>query len=1138
MAYAEKYKFEWRSPMREQLLYRVSILEDGYSGSANTLYPTGDCITITQGGRDDRELEPIRASEAEISLLCVGIDELYSEFYALDPLRYKVVVREEREQGTYIKWVGYLSTGSYSQPYAKPPYTVTLKANDGIAALKTFTYAADDGSLHRGKRSVKGLLEYLLTPLGMSVEVWGYDAVSPRGGYDSSLDNIYISDESIYLAYDFEAPTYYDVLSDLLSTFGLTLFQSQGRWVVRSFAALGLSTRPAGWQPLHARYSNYGDTLPILGNAEEGEGMSAAAELSFLSPLRELSVQRDNSQGDAPLTTMRDPNRWYVKSVKEKKRQGKTGVRIMLDTRRAPENIVPMGGLFLGYAAYSLDYAMQPCPSMELGLNIDVHNLANPEEGGFHSFYMAVLAVPATIDPLTWLETVANNINFVDRMPDDIWVWSPDSPYDESISTTEQWVSIKTNSILDIFRYSKKYDLQQPDRKMSFYTRYSERAMVTDNVSMSVVGIPGAAERYNLVVLVSGAANQYTINQGPQGWRFYSAFELGDPQISMSTDSGITPHDNREQITMAPMGLDTESYSQTFYEGTAQPISPAFFLPSILDKNDVPVIGFVNTSSGAMLVDSIATKLAVMRYAVTRQLDGEVYVKAPIDLNTLWHDTDGRIYYTNYIRHLMRRGLCEVQLREMLPLAQPTSLNVSAYGIPDQVVGLDTALFFVPVSGGALYRISTVDSTIRALHSSGGTLRIAKGNGCCCLIEEVAETSVSYTYNLYAYDDSGKLLSYVEDLYDAVSAPTSGTTVDKRNYARSARFDIYTMTWILANTDTTAGKIMMAMLDDGGGLIIEQTTDGRMVGGVNMMTNGFTIQAYATISGQTVTQTWWHSNAYHNELDYEILTDFSSPEAVAMSNDIYIVSYDPSSDAVNIYARESSKMDCDTSSPLYTGVSHSVVALNSALVLMRNNLGVAVVYDGRVGQAFEIPNSTISDTLALVGDTVLVISGSAIARYRIFGAQAESVATPLMTRLGEAVTDASGRVVMVRATATSGDSYQSRYTGEQMDTLFAKANTAYQLPQGGIPMDDLSDEVKNAIAAGGGGGGSLNSVDIAVDSSSSSYIKFTHEGTDDGLQEYTVKVLTKGIDDNGDGVATAKDIRTLLAKRFSAKIIK
>lgn len=87
-------------------------------------------------------------------------------------------------------------------------------------------------------------------------------------------------------------------------------------------------------------------------------------------------------------------------------------------------------------------------------------------------------------------------------------------------------------------------------------------------------------------------------------------------------------------------------------------------------------------------------------------------------------------------------------------------------------------------------------------------------------------------------------------------------------------------------------------------------------------------------------------------------------------------------------------------------------------------------------------------------------------------------------------------------------------------------------------MDDLSDEIRNAIAAGGGGGGSLDSVDIAVDSSSSNYIEFTHEGTDEGLQEYTVKVLTKGIDDSGDGVATATDIRTVLAKRFAAKIIK
>ena len=164
MAYGLKYRFEWQSPMREKSLYQVVIYEEGYTGAVRPLYPSGEKMVVTQGSIDDNELVPIKPTEITLTLLCKEYNEPYASFYTLDPKKYRIFVTECTDM-CIPKWSGYIATGDYSQPYAKPPYQVTVKANDGFGILKAMPYLDANDELFARDLTIRELLEFLLSPL-------------------------------------------------------------------------------------------------------------------------------------------------------------------------------------------------------------------------------------------------------------------------------------------------------------------------------------------------------------------------------------------------------------------------------------------------------------------------------------------------------------------------------------------------------------------------------------------------------------------------------------------------------------------------------------------------------------------------------------------------------------------------------------------------------------------------------------------------------------------------------------------------------------------------------------------------------------------------------------------------------------
>ena len=133
-----KFRGEFNAAPRANRSYAVEITDYTYFDEPKPLKFAGDYVTITYGERDGSELQPIKASECELSILCDDDSSPYAELYTLDPSEHRLFVYESVDGGEYkCIWRGYIATGEYAQSLKNAPYHLTVRANDGFAILKS-----------------------------------------------------------------------------------------------------------------------------------------------------------------------------------------------------------------------------------------------------------------------------------------------------------------------------------------------------------------------------------------------------------------------------------------------------------------------------------------------------------------------------------------------------------------------------------------------------------------------------------------------------------------------------------------------------------------------------------------------------------------------------------------------------------------------------------------------------------------------------------------------------------------------------------------------------------------------------------------------------------------------------------------
>ena len=214
MAYGVKYRFQLES--YNKTVYRVDLLEDGYSGTITTR-PLGKAPVLRM-----QEADPFRSTSCDLVLECQSDGE-YIDLYTTDPFHFKVeVYRIDDNDGAWIIWRGFVPTEIYSEPDIAPPYDVRITATDGIGLLKEYTFEAV------GAKSIRAHICDLLEKTGDSAPMYYY---ATKLSVYQSTEVAFMDDALIDLDY-LAGENCYDVLKAILVSLRSVLIYRGSHWLI------------------------------------------------------------------------------------------------------------------------------------------------------------------------------------------------------------------------------------------------------------------------------------------------------------------------------------------------------------------------------------------------------------------------------------------------------------------------------------------------------------------------------------------------------------------------------------------------------------------------------------------------------------------------------------------------------------------------------------------------------------------------------------------------------------------------------------------------------------------------------------------------------------------------------------------
>ena len=926
MAYGVKYRADWQSPMRDKRAYRIEIYEDGYTGDVSPLYPTGDVLTITRGSIDDDEFEPIRGSEAKLSLLCKDAGDPYLSLFTTSATKYKMIISTEVADMWTQYWEGYLATSSYSQPFALPPYKVSLSAVDGLALLANIPFRDDNGERYSGTMTLGEIIFKIVRKVSSMTIMYGpMDSVTPGDG--GTMTSLSLDVGTIYSALG-EDVSSYDVLSAILRTLRLSIHQTWWYWSIRSIASLNVESRAT----LGSYVNNNGVPIPLYSDSGDAHGVSTSATLSLLPAYASLKVSRPEAQEKRVNTlSMLDPTRWrringdnygfYTKAVDG-------GIRMSASTVKGGYNKY-MGGY------YVMDGTITPGGNVTMTFQASILSLSEGER----PIGIGVWLTDADIADISKLLELGEDTG------KNTWkAWDNEA---------KSWGGIDAGdtTINSIQLTSSRY---QP-----IDIPCSPSSLTATDVTITTAGLPtisSVGKPCRVVVLIAGPDGGYPLHP----------IEMRDPQISFEQgDTQIVDADD-DDIVISESGLGSITYNQAFADSLVDVGGGvAYAAPLIVTDTGTTLQGLITPTMRPLLIDAAERDIKMLRNRPIRQIDGEVDSGLLVDLDALWVDREGRKYYTNYISHKLRRGIDLVQLRELPNTISPGApKGVVKYTPSGGVVGLDTCAYIATASSRTIVRYDVATDTATAFLSSvSGTYEVTlnEGIGCASMI-----TYNGTNYTIYAYDTHGTLLSRI----DKVNAIGRFGSEYNDVMCRSARFDATTKMWTLVGGGS---KVLYIWRLDANGREIYWVTISlsryTSPADFRLIPNGF---FYRSKPSNMTAYTGYVASNITNELGYGTL--LGTNKMILAATHKLLVVRDDAAGNIQLFRRSSSLVGVGEVSLSSYRITVEVVGINNAIAVIRDTSTKSIyVSDLRNAENIIIPTSNIitqCSPIWLSGDTI------------------------------------------------------------------------------------------------------------------------------------------------------------------------
>lgn len=220
-----KYWGEYRDV--NGLVFRAEIVVDSFNGSAAEMCFAEEAIKISYPEKEIHE--PIFSCGASLHVRCTEAWQ-YLDLFSTSERSSRVIIYRARK----VIFHGYVEPNLYESEWRKPPYTITIPATDGLAALENYTpeIAKEFGMLELMQIIKSSLAETKLNlPIMVCCKLVESDPELITG---TIFDGMYIESETIKSVNNgvYESESSSRILSDILKQFNCRIYQANDMWYI------------------------------------------------------------------------------------------------------------------------------------------------------------------------------------------------------------------------------------------------------------------------------------------------------------------------------------------------------------------------------------------------------------------------------------------------------------------------------------------------------------------------------------------------------------------------------------------------------------------------------------------------------------------------------------------------------------------------------------------------------------------------------------------------------------------------------------------------------------------------------------------------------------------------------------------
>lgn len=170
--YNTKYILGFSNDLNE--FYEIFFDFLNYIGGSSAITGADNCLTLRCTGGDENKLFPILGTECIVNILVQESDTIsIDDFIAEYDNDVRVTVYKDRNYTKSI-YQGFIVVEDNSQPYLDPPFTLSVRALDGLGLLKNVDLTDANGDLFTGIMSIEDWIGNILMKTGQTLDLRVY----------------------------------------------------------------------------------------------------------------------------------------------------------------------------------------------------------------------------------------------------------------------------------------------------------------------------------------------------------------------------------------------------------------------------------------------------------------------------------------------------------------------------------------------------------------------------------------------------------------------------------------------------------------------------------------------------------------------------------------------------------------------------------------------------------------------------------------------------------------------------------------------------------------------------------------------------------------------------------------------------